>query len=68
MYQKRYRALKSVTVKVQALYRHQKAIQVFYQMQQERAAITIQKHWRRYIHHRHYIHAKTVIYKLQRRM
>lgn len=65
MYQKRYTMLKASTVKVQKLIRNRQAKRKLKHLREEKAAITIQKHWRRYTQQKKYTRARKAIYKLQ---
>lgn len=65
MHQKRYQALKASTIKIQALYRRRVAMSELKRLREEKAAITIQKNWRRYIQRKQYLRAKKAIHKLQ---
>jgi myosin V len=65
MHQKRYQILKRSTVKIQALYRRRRAMAELKRRREEKAAITIQKYWRRYIQRKRYLRAKKAVHKLQ---
>lgn len=65
MHQKRYQSLKASTIKIQSLYRRRVAMSELKRLREEKAAITIQKNWRRYIQRKRYLRAKKAIYKLQ---
>jgi len=65
MHHKRYQILKTSTIRIQSLYRRRRAMRELKRLREEKAAITIQKYWRRNIQQKRYLRAKAAIRKLQ---
>lgn len=65
VYRTRYLRMRDLVLRLQCIARTKMAQTQLKTLQEENAAITIQKHWRRYTARKEYTAKKSFVYKLQ---
>ncbi|CAJ0873836.1 11776_t:CDS:10 [Entrophospora sp. SA101] len=61
MHKKRYQIIKTSTIKIQSLYRRNKAMKELQRLREQTAAIKIQKYWRGYVQRKRYLLIRGII-------